>query len=36
MKLEVFDQPDSVARAGAAVIALDARAAVAARGGFLR
>jgi 6-phosphogluconolactonase len=34
MKLEVFDQADSVARAGAAVIAVDARAAIAARGRF--
>ena len=35
MKLEVFDDADSVARAAAATIAADARAAVAARGHFL-
>ena len=34
MKLEVFDQADSVARASAAVIAADARAAIGARGRF--
>src|SRR5580692_10974801 len=34
MKLEVFDDPDSVARAAAAKIALDARADIAARGRF--
>lgn len=34
MKLEVFDDPDAVARAAAAVIAADARDAVAARGRF--
>jgi 6-phosphogluconolactonase len=34
MKLEVFDQADSVARAGAAAIAVDARAAIDARGRF--
>ncbi len=35
MKLEVFDDPDAVARAAAATIAADARAAVAARGRFI-
>lgn len=35
MKLEVFDDAESVARAAAAVIAADARAAVAARGRFI-
>jgi 6-phosphogluconolactonase len=34
MKLEVFDDADSVARAAAATIAADARAAIAARGRF--
>jgi 6-phosphogluconolactonase len=34
MKLEVFDDADSVARAAAAAIAMDARAAMAARGRF--
>jgi 6-phosphogluconolactonase len=34
MKLEVFDDPDSVARAAAATIAADARSAIAARGRF--
>lgn len=34
MKFEIFDQADAVARAGAAVIAADARAAIAARGLF--
>jgi 6-phosphogluconolactonase len=34
MKLELFDDPDSVARAAAAAIAADARTAVAARGYF--
>lgn len=34
MKLEVFDDPDSVARAAAAAIAADARAAIAAGGRF--
>jgi hypothetical protein len=34
MKLEVFGKADSVPRAAAAVIALDARAAIAARGRF--
>ena len=34
MKLEVFDDADSVARAAAAAIAADARAAIAARGRF--
>ena len=34
MKLEVFDDPDAVARAAASTIAADARAAVAARGLF--
>lgn len=34
MKLEVFDDPDSVARAGASTIAAEARAAVASRGLF--
>jgi 6-phosphogluconolactonase len=34
MKLEVFDDADSVARAAAATIAADARAAIAARGHF--
>jgi 6-phosphogluconolactonase/glucosamine-6-phosphate isomerase/deaminase len=34
MKLEVFDQGNLVARAGAAIIAADARAAIAARGRF--
>ena len=35
MKLEVFDDADSVARAGAATIASEARAAIAARGRFV-
>jgi 6-phosphogluconolactonase len=35
MKLEVFDDADSVARAAAAIIAADARAAIAARGRFV-
>jgi len=35
MKFEVFDDADSVARAAAAIIAADARAAVAARGRFI-
>jgi 6-phosphogluconolactonase len=35
MKLEVFDDAEAVARAAAAVIATDARAAVAARGRFI-
>jgi 6-phosphogluconolactonase len=35
MKLEVFDDPDAVARAAAATIAGDARAAVTARGRFI-
>ena len=35
LKLEVFDDDDSVARAGAVAIASDARAAVALRGSFL-
>jgi 6-phosphogluconolactonase len=34
MKLEVFEDADSVARAAAAAIAADARSAIAARGGF--
>ena len=34
MKLEVFEDADSVARAAAATIAADARAAIAARGRF--
>ncbi len=34
MKLEVFDDADSVARAAAGTIAADARAAIAARGRF--
>src|SRR5580704_12598380 len=34
MKLDVFDDADSVARAAAGIIAADARAAVAARGRF--
>jgi 6-phosphogluconolactonase/glucosamine-6-phosphate isomerase/deaminase len=35
MKLEVFDDADSVARAAAAMIAAGARAAIAARGRFV-
>src|SRR5438128_2336470 len=35
MKLEVFDDADSVARAAAATIAAEARAAIAARGRFV-
>ena len=34
MNFEIFDQADAVARAGAAIIAADARAAIAARGRF--
>ena len=34
MKLEVFDDADSVARSAAVTIAADARAAIAARGRF--
>src|SRR5437867_5184465 len=35
MEIEVFDDPDAVARAAAALIAADARAAVANRGRFV-
>ncbi len=35
MKLEVFDDDEAVAKAAAATIAADARAAVAARGRFI-
>ena len=35
MKLDLFDDADAVARAAAATIAADARAAVAARGRFI-
>src|SRR2546427_6185857 len=35
MKVRIFADADSVARAGAAVVAAEARAAIAARGGFV-
>jgi 6-phosphogluconolactonase len=35
MKIDVFDDADSVARAAAAMIAADARAGIAARGSFV-